>query len=178
MRNPPADRARFHLRIRHVSISGLGTFPTAGLHQRLLSHGAGRLKNDDIHGAQTHVRPRAAGVSPPWAGKCASADRSVVRRQIADGVCACAWMAVAIAFIGATGGLRPPLLALIQRPSTGRITILAMHKRTFARAAGVSPPWERNAFAMARVFPRPSTFAHHGWLTPAAPVARCRSAEK
>ena len=46
-----------------------------------------------------------------------------------------------------TGGLRPPLLALVQRPSTGRTTIFAVHERTFTRAAGVSPPWfgETNA---------------------------------
>jgi hypothetical protein len=45
------------------------------------------------------------------------------------------------------GGLRPPLLALVQRPSTGRTTIFAMHERTFTRAASVSPPWfgETNA---------------------------------
>jgi hypothetical protein len=29
------------------------------------------------------------------------------------------------------GGLRPPLLALVQRPSTERTTIFAMHERTF-----------------------------------------------
>jgi hypothetical protein len=30
-------------------------FPTAGLRQPLLVHGVGRLKNNDIRGAQTHV---------------------------------------------------------------------------------------------------------------------------
>jgi hypothetical protein len=40
--------------------------------------------------------------------------------------------------------------------------------RPQSRAAGVSPPWERNASAMARVFPGASTFAHHGGLTPPA----------
>jgi hypothetical protein len=65
---------------------------------------------------------RAAGVSPPWAGKCVSADRSVVRRQIADGVYACAWMAVAIAFIGIHGGLTPPALGAV-RPFAGEKTI-------------------------------------------------------
>ena len=29
------------------------------------------------------------------------------------------------------GGLRPPMLTLVQRPSTGRTTIFAMHERTF-----------------------------------------------
>jgi hypothetical protein len=33
-----------------------GSFPTAGSRQPLLLHGAGRLKNNDIHDAQTHVR--------------------------------------------------------------------------------------------------------------------------
>jgi hypothetical protein len=41
-----------------------------------------------------------------------------------------------------TGGLRPPLLSLVQRASAGRKTIFAVHKRTFTRAAGVSPPWQ------------------------------------
>jgi hypothetical protein len=40
-----------------------------------------------------------------------------------------------------TGGLRPPLLALLERPSAGIMTIFPMHKRTLTRAAGVSPPW-------------------------------------
>jgi hypothetical protein len=52
----------------------------------------------------------AAHVNPPWVGKCASADASAIRGQIADGVGASAWTPVAIAFIGVTGGLRPPLL--------------------------------------------------------------------
>jgi hypothetical protein len=40
-----------------------------------------------------------------------------------------------------TGGLRPLLLALSQRPSAGMMTTVALHKRAFTRAAGVSPPW-------------------------------------
>jgi hypothetical protein len=52
-----------------------------------------------------------------------------------------------------TGGLRPPLLVAqcrfagenhsrgAQRTSL-RKTTFALHKRTFSRAAGVSPPWE------------------------------------
>jgi hypothetical protein len=40
-----------------------------------------------------------------------------------------------------TGGLRPPLLVLLQRPFAGRMTIFAVQKRTLTRAAGVSPPW-------------------------------------
>jgi hypothetical protein len=40
------------------------------------------------------------------------------------------------------------------------------------RAAGVSPPCQRNAHTTGSVFHRLSTFARHGWLTPAAPAAR------
>ncbi len=39
-----------------------------------------------------------------------------------------------------TGGLRPPLLCCNANVFR-RKTIFAMHKRTFSRAAGVSPPW-------------------------------------
>jgi hypothetical protein len=98
-----------------------------------------------------------------------------------------------------TGGLRPPLLAacadviadtrfaptsthLFPRLAYAsrswctesvdrKITTFAVHKRTFPRAAGVIPPCERNASAMARVFPGASTFAHHGGLTPPLLVA-------
>jgi hypothetical protein len=71
-----------------------------------------------------------------------------------------------------------PRLAYVSRSwctaSVGRkITTFPVHKRTFPRAAGVSPPCERNAFAMARVFPGASTFAHHGGLTPAALGCTC-----
>ncbi len=98
----------FHLRIGHVSICGFGTFPTAGLHQPLLLHGAGRLKNNDIRGTQMHVR-KSGGRQPAVGGQMRIGGQE--RRSSADRRrCACAWMAVAIAFIGATGGLRPPLL--------------------------------------------------------------------
>jgi hypothetical protein len=39
------------------------------------------------------------------------------------------------------GGLTPPLLFRLRRPSGEIMTIFAMQKRTFTRAAGVSPPW-------------------------------------
>jgi hypothetical protein len=111
MRNPPADRARFHLRIRHVSISGLGTFPTAGLHQRLLLHGAGRLKNNDIRGAQTHVR-KSGGCQPAVGGQMriggqerrSSADRRRCACVCVDGRCNCVYRR--------HGGLTPPALVL------------------------------------------------------------------
>jgi hypothetical protein len=40
-----------------------------------------------------------------------------------------------------TGGLRPPLLFRLRRPSGEIMTIFAMQKRTCTRAAGVNPPW-------------------------------------
>ncbi len=144
---------------------------------------------------------RAAGVSPPWYGKqtpCGQNRTSFGDRpsgnQERRASARRGWgkshphtrplfvggpptvrvrIAVAFAFLGATGGLRPPLLALLQRPSAGRTTIFAVHTLSFPRAAGVSPPWERNAPAMSRVFPGRNTFAHHGWLTPAAPGCTC-----
>jgi hypothetical protein len=100
--------------------------------------------------------------------------------------------------------IRAPRLAYASRSwlhGVGRLkmTTPALHKRTFTRAAGVSPPWfameracnvertmfgriaagetraasvsppcQRNAHATGSVFHRLSTFAHHGWLTPAA----------
>jgi hypothetical protein len=184
-------RASFPRRVRSPT--------TAGSRQPLLLHGAGRLKNNDIRGAQTHVRKSggrqpAVGVSnaiaianafvqrrarqPAVGGQMriggqerrSSADRRRCACVCVDGRCNCVYRR--------HGGLTPPRSCVAARTSAGETTIFAMHKRTFPRAAGVSPPWERNAFAMARVFPRPSTFAHHGWLTPAALVARCRSAEK
>jgi hypothetical protein len=100
-----------------------------------------------------------------------------------------------------TGGLRPPLLAacadviadtrfaptsthLFPRLAYAsrswctasvdrKIMTFPVHKRPFTRAAGVSPPCERNASAMARVFPGASTFAHHGGLTPPALGCMC-----
>jgi hypothetical protein len=106
-----------------------------------------------------------------------------------------------------TESVRAPRLAYASRSwcteSVDRkITTFKMHKRTFPRAAGVSPPWqwcrtvdgqrqftdrqshssraagvsppcERNASAVARVFPGASTFAHHGGLTPPALGCMC-----
>jgi hypothetical protein len=79
------------------------TIATAGLRQPLLVHGIGRLKNNDIHGAQTHISK--------------------------------------------SGGRQP-----------------AVGTKRNCNGAGF--------------FSGTSTFAHHGWLTPAAPGARRRSAEK
>jgi hypothetical protein len=72
-----------------------------------------------------------------------------------------------------TGGLRPPLLCCNANVFR-RKTIFAMHKRTFSRAAGVSPPWVGFALATAIGFCGLITFRpaqsppYHGWLTPAA----------
>ena len=38
-----------------------------------------------------------------------------------------------------TGGLRPPLLALLQRASAGITTIFPMHKRTPKKSGGRQP---------------------------------------
>jgi hypothetical protein len=66
-----------------------------------------------------------------------------------------------------TGGLRPPALGgSAVRTFADKTATCAIHDRPFTRAAGVSPPWERNASATARVFPGASTFAHHGGLRP------------
>jgi hypothetical protein len=43
-----------------------------------------------------------------------------------------------------TGGLRPPRSCVGVRMPAGEIAICAMHKRTSAGAAGVSPPWFGN----------------------------------
>jgi hypothetical protein len=136
-----------------------GSFPTAGSRQPLLLHGAGRLKNNDIRGAQTHVfksggRQPAVGVSNAVAianafvQRCArqpavggqmrigrqerysSADRRRCACVCVDGRCNCVYRR--------HGGLTPPAL-VVQRPSTGRMTILAMHKRTFDKSGGRQP---------------------------------------
>jgi hypothetical protein len=95
----------------------------------------------DIRAAQTHVRPRAAGVSPPW---FAEPHLQVERDEFRHLDFACG--------VHATGGLRPPLLVAqcrfagendyraAHRTSLQKATF-ALHKRTFTRAAGVSPPW-------------------------------------
>jgi hypothetical protein len=51
------------------------------------------------------------------------------------------------------GGLTPPALGgSAVRRFAGKTATCGMHERWFTRAAGVSPPWERNALAMARIF--------------------------
>jgi hypothetical protein len=66
-----------------------------------------------------------------------------------------------------TGGLRPPLLVVLQSGHlSAKLQLVRCTNARFRRAAGVSPPWERNASAMARVFPGASMFAQHGGLRP------------
>jgi hypothetical protein len=120
------------------STASMPVFPTAGLRQPLLVHGIGRPKNNDIRGAQTLVY-KSGGCQPVVGGqnririhdRYSSADR---RR--------CVRIAVAFAFLGATGGLRPPLLYCV-RMSAGETATCAVHKRSFTRAAGVIPPCKR-----------------------------------
>jgi hypothetical protein len=52
----------------------------------------------------------AAGVSPPWVGKCASADMTAIRRQTAGSVCADRRY---IRVDSCHGGLTPPALVLV-----------------------------------------------------------------
>jgi hypothetical protein len=85
-----------------------------------------------------------------------------------------------------TGGLRPPLLAPVQRACAGRTTIFAVHERTFTRAAGVSPPWfGRHVYADTGAIARKTADSmwadhrchrvqrYHGGLTLPAPGREC-----
>jgi hypothetical protein len=79
-----------------------------------------------------HRQERRASARRGRANAYRRTGASFVGRSPTVCVGACAWMAVATAFIGATGGLRPPLL-VAARTSAGETTIFAMHKRTFDR---------------------------------------------
>jgi hypothetical protein len=121
----------------HVSICNRVAHVTAGSHQPLLVHDAGSLKDNDIRGAQTHIprsvaRQPAVGVIIVLAGETisSSAGTDINKsggRQPAVGCkphlqqqCdefprfefACGGYS--------TGGLRPPLLVLLQRPFAGK----------------------------------------------------------
>jgi hypothetical protein len=112
-----------------------------------------RRKND-FYAAHTHTRSRAVDVSPPWAGKIASAYTPAIRRQTADGVCAdCRCIRV----YRRHGGLTPPALALERASLPAKNDYYAAHTHTRSRAAGVSPPWQPNAHATATGF--------RGWIT-------------
>jgi hypothetical protein len=81
---------------------------------------------------------RAAGVSPPWVlGKCICRNAAAKSPQTAVGVLT---NAGAVAVVNPRGAYAPRSCIGV-RTSAGEITIFAMHERTSARAAGVSPPW-------------------------------------
>jgi hypothetical protein len=139
---------------------------------------------------------RAAGVSPPWVDKIASAYTTAIRWRTADGVCAdCPCIRV----FRRHGGLTPPALGgSTVRRFPGETATCAVHKRTFCTSGGrqsavgmvSSRRWQavthRQTLALSKsggrqpavgmkracngagFFSGTSTFAHHGWLTPAA----------
>jgi hypothetical protein len=125
---------------------------------------------------------RAAGVSPPWCAKPTPhrENRAVLSHQRTDYQHHWASARRGTGIAPATpntscqtrmltyhGGLTPPALGgSAVRRFAGETATSPVHKRPFTRAAGSSSPWERNAPAMARVFPGANTFAHHGGLTP------------
>jgi hypothetical protein len=80
---------------------------------------------------------RAAGVSPPWFCK-PRLQRQCAELPRFDSRCA----------VHSTGGLRPPLLALLQRPSAGITTIFPMHKRTPKKSGGRQPAVVRDMNAV------------------------------
>jgi hypothetical protein len=170
------------------------TFPTGAYAPR-----SWRWYNDHPPEERRFLRCTSArsttNVSPPWFSRHVYAHE---REKTADSMWA------ALPSRAATPRLRPPLLALVQRPSTGRTTILrctsarstksggrsppwfgdqhCAASRTVmrprdgrARAAGVSPRWFPNAPAVADVFFRMVTRASHGWFTPAALGWACGS---
>jgi hypothetical protein len=103
---------------------------TGGLRPPLLCCSANVCRrNNNFYDAPTYIRPRAAGVSPPWLGKCASADTSPIRRQIADGV----WGSPLHSRLYAPRGAYAPRSCVAVRMSAGETTIFAMHQRTFAQ---------------------------------------------
>jgi hypothetical protein len=88
-----------------------GSFPTAGSGQPLLVHGAGRLKNNDIRGTQTHVHK--SGGRQPAVGRqmrigrherYSWADPRRCACVCVDARCNCAYRR--------HGGLTPPALVL------------------------------------------------------------------
>jgi hypothetical protein len=103
----------------------------------------------DIRDAQPHVQPRAAGVSPPWRGECIQEHCAVSRGRLPFGAMGNTESGGPVGVVGRScrnvrnhGGLTPPLLvAVAPWMPPAKIATYAMHKRTFTRAAGVSPPW-------------------------------------
>jgi hypothetical protein len=82
---------------------------------------------------------RAARVSPPWYRKT-HLQRRVIFVE---------WLRLPLHNrLPHHGGLTPPALGAV-RTSAGEKTICAMQERTFARAAGVSPPWVCTGWSVA-----------------------------
>jgi hypothetical protein len=120
-------------------------------------------------------------VSPPWYWNCTgerfspNIDARMPRgayapRSWLDVRSYIAKVAISPAHVRAApraAGVSPPWVG---EPNPARRKSRTVRRRCDrrTRAAGVSPAWERNAPAMARVCSGRSTFAHHGWLTPAA----------
>jgi hypothetical protein len=142
---------------------------------------------NDICDAQTHIRPRAAGVSPPWCvirtlcgenpalfgddrasdqERRASARRGMVMRLQR---CSCIdHRLVASArqlrssrcerVSRTTGGLRPPLLCCDPNVFRRKNDFCDAQTQIRPRAAGVSPPWFGFALATRIGFCGPITF--------------------
>jgi hypothetical protein len=105
---------------------------TAGSRQPLQMHNGYTLQCALLQRKRAHP-PRAAGVSPPWVADCVCDGNEVslpVSSSHAEGI--------------ARGAYAPRSWCMERRSSAGRTTPFAMQKRTFAGAAGVSPPWVAN----------------------------------
>jgi hypothetical protein len=116
-------------------------------------------KNDDFCDAETHVhksggRQPAVGMSNAIAIADAFVQRPASARRRSETAFATAtrWTSAFRVRILRTshGGLTPPALGA-ERTFAGEKTIFAMQKRTFPRAAGVSPPWYRKTHLQRRV---------------------------
>jgi hypothetical protein len=81
-------------------------------------------------------RKRAAGVSPPWVGKCASADMTAIRRQTAGGVCADRRY---IRVDSCHGGLTPPALVLVYERLSAKKRFLRCTNARSLRSGGRQP---------------------------------------
>jgi hypothetical protein len=128
----------------------------------------GHRRNGDFCDAQTHVQPRAAGVSPPWLGHtiAVSGEANAVQRRAntrpeatfvsppwfrkrtfryasaksRETAIGALTNAGAVAVVNPRGAYTLRSCVGV-RISAGEKTIFAMHKSIFAGAAGVSPPW-------------------------------------
>jgi hypothetical protein len=133
---------------------------------------------NDFCDAQTQVRPRAAGVSPPWFDKHVYADTGAVARKTAESMCANHHCHRVQRY---HGGLTPPALVLRceRLPAKNDFCDAQTHIRP--RAAGVSPPWfDKHVYADTSAIARKTVESmcadhpchrvqrYHGGLTPPA----------